>query len=867
MGLYDGEEIVTYVTPDGRSLPVPQSVANQLQAQGLGTGPVPFAPGLPGGPNAAGGTVEPAPASVVDSLYDLANKQTVVPQQPDYYLPPEVAAPIQAADAAATQAYDRANPPAKVSKKPAAPRNTLADAGIEGGLNTELAALEAQKAAGLRAAEVAAAGKTVLADAQRDRSVEITAAEKVRTDIAEKNISEADAKRALIVKTRDQIANTKIDRSYDHPVMAAIALVLGGIGSALKRDSVNPAIEMLWKSVDRKVAGQMADLEQKGKVLGMTRDELIDLKEKFGTTMGVQNTLVAAAAEKGARYIEELTSRTSSDEIRANGLQMAAAMRLRGAEKTMAAIQAELDLGEKRANRAAENSRFYSSLKQNDIHFSKELLFKYDNLLSDEQKAMWSAKASGSASAAKATADLMKENEARGIGDARGKYLLTQKGYDMSDQADKMVAEAKELRAGGVLTAEQTTKADTLEQQARQLKEMANTAEVYRQGDAGIANKTAQKVAAIQTVAKLTDDIKNLYDQKGRVYLSTDAGQKEIQSKQGLLLMFLKDAFHLGVLSKQDITQVDRVTGGDATKGFTTGNISDLLGGIKIGEDPEAFKAALTAVSETLESGLTSELRASHWDVDASTPAGKKRLRMIYHQEEAPLDPGAVTSKKDLTPAEAASDRRSAGTISDTISRVLYPLSGSAKSQADALENSGSVTRPGLSKNQAEVFDTWMAARAKGGDEGKKAEASLSQQVLSDRPALALATLHNLRDTDLKLYNELKTKVPSDSVVGKQLAYEDQRRDAAAAGRGTAEPVDPLARLKRSGVAAETARAAVMANTGITDLGKLAIIGDKPALAELGRRAGAGGPDAADARKMLDAAVKNREKLSGGGYR
>lgn len=863
MALFEGEELVD-VSFNGRSLKLPRSVANALQGgaaqQDIGPGPT-GAPPLVEAP-------QPAPVPMPTTAPDPGPQQSEPGVFDANMTPIDVTAPAPAPSDAMPQnsadfqaknlpkpfkkAQADASKPLPKQKTAPAPKqmsstDQLRQVGIGGALEEQVGALAEQRTAALSSADIEAAGQTLIADEYAKRNIELDKMFAKRAADAEADMRATEAKTAEYTKLREKIANTKIDRTADHPVLGAIGMILAGLGTAMKKESVNPAIELFWKSIDRKVAGQMADLEQKGKVLGFQREEIALLKESASNRLAMNNLMVAGEAEKAARHIEEMTARTSSATLKANGLKVAAEIRGRAADLTMVAVQAQMGHDQREKFQKQEMGYKYSSLAENKRQHNDEMQFKREQLWADTTKALAAERAKGGIEAEKAFQAQKDKVEGRGIKNiTTNEYLLTNKGRAMMDEAAKLDEAAKAIEAKGVFDANDSARMTMMREKAEILRGQANVMHAVVHRDPTQAGRLGSQYTATQKITDLSANIAALYKEHGRAYFSTGPGQAAIQSMATDLTMALKTAWGLGVLSKQDVQLVEAATGGaKITDGWDVGNAAHMLG-LNLGTDPEAFKKRIETIAASARESVYDEIKAQ------TTYDGKDREELFRIKKEpgqSEVLDAVKTIEQEKTPGEAADEVRNESTATTVANRVRNNVFSTGKDErANAAENSGSWKHLGLSEAQGKAVDK-LITKHRSGD--KTAAEQLAIQAGSKREQVALGTLRAVREADPELY--IKLRKNASPAVEKSLQTEEEAGRAKAKMQPTIKGVTDIG----GNIASNLAKQEVLAKVPVVDLAKQAVIGREDSFEELSRRAGAGDQEA---RGALEGVIKLRER-------
>lgn len=767
MAIYEGDPLVDIQTPDGRTIKLPRSIVPSalLPVENIAPGIDPSVAGAPGAQPPAPELAAPPTPSVTGGKLPTEDTQATTPAgaQPDVPVAP-IKALTPSTLAASNKAYDKKQ--AVQAAAAASPEGQ-----IQSALGEEKQAINDEADAAVQSADVDAAGQMVVGDIYKQRNEQLDKLAKQRQDQANADLAAQDKKAAEIVGLRQKIAATKIDRSADHPILAAIGVALAGIGSAMQHryDGKSPdttALELLFRSIDRKVAGQMADLDQQKVVLGLTKDELQTLKEKASSRLALNNLLVSAESERAARQVEETVARSSSLKVQAEGKRLAAQLRQKGAEMGMNAVQAQLQYEQREKFQKQDLGYKYAALSEQGREADNDIEIKREQIAADQIKALAAENARAGAESMKMMYEMQKDNETRGIGNiATGEPLLMKAGVEMLKQADAYDEEAKKLEASGAMNQAQQTRAQALHDKASQMRGEARIRYTFRERDPVQAGKVSDLYNSGQRITSLVDDIKMMYDDTGRSYLSTNDKQAAIQSKVTELMMQLKDAWQLGVLSKQDTNLINQATGGDPTRAWNAGNVAHAFG-LDVGTDPEAFKKRLDSLADGVEKTVYGKLKADQYDGDSSDLFHRKTA-----PEASPQRKAISAIEQDKTPLERENiDRERGGTAKGFLYGPGYALHGTTpEREANKDAQQGSLKYPGLSEKQGEGFDTLLNSY-KAGD--KRTGDLIVQQATNTRPALSLALMHSLRNNAPDLYAKARSGVAPD--VAKQLDYEEK---------------------------------------------------------------------------------------------
>lgn len=783
MAIYPGEDLIDVTTPDGRTLTLPRSLvpASMMPQQA----PQQIAPaGFSDGQEFAGPQETP---SVTGGALPVQADQIAPPAAP-VALPEYNLATIDTQQLAKTRAVQQKQAAKQVQAQAAyqaSPQGQMAGAAAQ-----TQQGLDEEKTATAAAATQDAATQDVLAKSTVEHNQKLDELFLKRAQAAQASLDAEEAKNGEITATRKRIANTRIDRSADHPILAALGIALAGFGAAMRGDGSSPGLDVFWKAIDRKVANQMADLDQMGKVYGMQKEELASLKEMSNRRLELQNSLIAGEVDKAKRQLDEIAAKSASEKTRANAKIFAAQLDQRAAAAHQDAVRWGLDYDQKERAEKNQNSRFYSGLHEQ--RYATDLgaqLKREDNYL-DYQKALLADRAKGDELAYKAKLEMIKDNETRGLRNVITKEaLLTPRGRAMMDEADKLEADAAkfesdvQIGANGIPTPDVVQKgkqrADMMREKAQIIRGNAQIQEQVRDRDPVQSGKLQDQYSVVQNVTTQVDKIKELYDgpDGGKAYVANSPVQQEIASRYGQILLAMKDVQGLGVLSKQDTSLLQKELGMDPTsEGWTAGNLASIVK-VKLGKDPEGFKRALDSVIDNAQNDVYLKMNGTNF--------GGTKEELFYRRKPAENTPEAKAAAgmvKEKTPLEAESAARTSGdsTIAK-VGRAGYQtfVDASAPSYAQEAEQAanGSLSRPGFSDKQATDFDTLVASYKTGTPRGQRAGDLLVAQVANSadtRPELAAATLKNLKQYAPELYVKARAAIPQDSDVAKQMDYEEK---------------------------------------------------------------------------------------------
>ncbi len=820
MALFQGEEMVNVTTPDGRTLTLPRSIVpTALMPQQIAAAPpaapigapspVTAPPALPTAGDFAELTPTPAPAATSGTSVVEMGEPDVTPVT---VMEPMVVKPNK-------KRLEKARKADAAYK--ASPQGQLAAASGE-----QTAALQESRDAMLGANEVEAATNEVVADALKEQNVQIADRERARIEEMQAHANAENAKMEEVIGMRKKIEGTKIDRKLDHPVLAAIFAGLAGLGSAMKGEKID-TLDILYRVIDRKVAGQEADLDQMGKVYGMTKDELAMLKEKSKSRLEFHNMMVAAEVEKAARTIEELTARSASEKTRANGKVMAAQMRERAAGLTMDAVRWGLEFDQKDRHQKQQIGLGYANLAETKRAHKEGEKIRREEIAADLAKALAADRAKGDLEAYKMRMEAAKEARQFGVRDTNGNFFLSPEGRAKMAEAAALEAEAKKLESNPDVMSRSIAsgKVEMLRQKAAILRGDAESMNAIKAHNETEAIAVSGQIAAAQSTAQLVDDIKALSDQVGRGLISRDVSQVKLRAMFNLMKPALKEAWQLGAWDKGASNLTDTIIGLDPTSDWNV----DWLGAAihqQMIEDPKAFQHGLDAVVEQLERTAKGKLTS----LGNKFGAGETVLQRAQKPE---LSSSAEKLSKERTGSELTKNAEEAG-VAAKVGRKAYQaiVDINAPNHGEEAEAAQSLRYPGMSRAQEAPFEERLRAY-KNGDKraGEELVALVADAAAKNRYDFAVPLLHNLRDQAPSLYKAARSALPKDSDVDKQMAFEETTR----IGNSFTDSV-------------------ILRNQVLNSIDDTGQLGDKEGAAELARRAGQG--DAIAKRALVDMAAQ-----------
>lgn len=763
MALYGGQ-LVDVTTPDGRRLSLPADLAANFE--GLSPVPPEPPPQLDQPPPIGAAPVQQTPLAPPLDVPSFSPP----PPAPVVEQPSPVAAP-EAAPAAPTA------PPPLAPLEARAPKTiNLTNKDLQKATNADV--FNVEQAA--RQGRVAAIND--LATVEADEATRIAAERVAVDDEAERLLKERNAKAQEFQTALDArmkkyendamaIKNTKIDREADHPVLGMAMVLLGGIGAALGGDKNNLAFDAFYKGIDRKVQGQMQDLEIRRGNLAMDRDQIGMTRDVNRDTLAEYDTRRIAELARVKEKIETIKAQSTSNRVIANAnvaisnideetAKSYGAAAAREADK-LRADQARRDqLAQAGAARAESKRQFDLTFNENRRQFD----IREANDLLGKQAAATGASAKAVDEARQKAID---KNEEKAIL-FNGELLLQPEGQKMVEKAKLLEEEAKtfETKAAGVLNPDDKQRlreqAAMRIQKAKEIRSDAEIQHAVRAGTSGEREKMSKQLAETQTALTIIDDLKLLRDKHGSEWFNTPEGQALV-AKGKLLELTVKDAFELGAIDNGSIEYLTKISGGKPD-GLYLGQVIEGLGS----NGPER---AWDSLAEALESKARNRLGAYSKDVN-NFRFKRNVLTAKDKSEEA-----AISALRDKSPLEAAAGEKRTGALGKAADKITDAFSLGLdrpieEQRQDAAASTGDEY--GLSEKQSAATDLQLRAYSAGKnakDDKTRAAAQRSADILvgvatnSTRPELQNAMLSKLQTSAPELYEKAVSSLPRERQV------------------------------------------------------------------------------------------------------
>ena len=798
MAIFQGEDMVDVTTPDGRTLTLPRSIVptSMLPQQQIGQAP----PGFADEPIATGPAETPSVTGGQLPTPDVQVPSTApAPAQPDYQAGVVDNSQGLAGVAKSNKAYEQQQK--QQAAQAASPQGKFdAAQGQQAQANQSVAdALLSQE-------HVDEATSRLVADvvsARRGKLDEIDA----KKQIDMQSIADAqDKKMGEVVSQRKKIADTKIDRKADHPIALAISAALVGLGEAMQGQKITSG-QIITDAIDRKVAAQMADLDQMAKVYGMTKDELADLKDKSKNKLEFWNMMAAGEADKATRQIEELTARSASDKIKANAQREIAALQQYAADKTMESVRWGNEYNQRDAHQKQQIGLGYANLAESRRATDLNAQLKREDMALDMEKYLAGLKAKGDEESFKIQAKQAEEVGKRGVTDANGELLLTSEGRAKMAEAQKLQDESDALEASSgndpMRKSIASDKVALMRQKAAMLRGDA------RNNNAVLAHTDTQNVAVSsmiasgQTTVQLIDQIKTLANEVGRGTIQRTEGQAQLQALFKQLAPNLKEAWQLGAWDKGSAKLVEEIIGADPSSDWSAGALGMLYTRAMF-ENPKSFTSRLDSVADQLENRVRNTVVNLGAKIDPKD-------KILGRSPPAEFSPSAAKLTQAPSGTELQKNAEQTGVVAKTARAVGYPFS---PSHAQEAEQAQSTKYLGLSKAQEAPFEERLQAYKKGDPKAGDDIIRMTAEIAKTRPDLAVPVLQNLQQYASKLYPAARAAIPKDSETEQVISQQE---------------------INRIGVS--DIKSELLAPQVLSSVGKDGNVEDVEGLKELGRRA------------------------------
>lgn len=673
--------------------------------------------------------------------------------------------------AASNKAYDMQQAAAQQASQKAA------FAGGEAGVyNDHAKAVAAGEAAGQKLADTQSDYHDAMGRALADRNAANDKIAQQKADDDAKQLAAINLKNTQIDSAITALGNQKIDRTVDHPIMAAVSAVIGMFGQAATGSATNGALDMLVKQIQRKTDAQMQDRQNAIAQVGLQRDQVAGLRQHLTDSNALWDGLAAANTQKAIGIGDTLTAKLNSADAQANWQVKKAELQDKLADYKSGAMdkQNARDNADRSFNEQVRASKTSEGIQYGHLALAKkgldETIRQHDQERQDklDEIQLGYAKLNEKDKAARA-----KEVATSGVFDpTSGAAVLTPDGQKIIDQADKL-----EIAARKMPPAQQAAAIA----QAKNLRDQAETVGGFTIADKDIRKDVIKKVGASQDMINTIDDIK--------ATLATDPSSIDRTTWAALETKYetAKAAFIEAHGAKMSSREMDAV---HDMFGASPADMSTRLGG------RGKMLARLDALEQGAIGGTTTELHANGYK-GAWTPR--------HVGGDAPEVLSGATS------VERGDDAQK-GWVGKQLPDADLKFRSNEARQRQA-ENSGPITPTGLSPQDTSVVQQLARKYDKANDSDRdRIRSQLQAYASSSRPGLAQGVVTLVNAENPALYKEIAASTPNAARI---------------AGDGTA-------------IQAANDRVAqnqVLASTPLDNLTQAAAAGDLTSRTELIRRA------------------------------
>lgn len=758
-----GDDMVEVTTPDGRRMTVPAQLAAQfpgLQQDAPPPGPPPIGPPIAMPPPIPSAPQLPPPTDAPP------------PGQPQLPPPAPAGGPIMNPNDApmgdAPRPRGPVTSPGEIVEGTGAPgpmtNDQLAKMGNAGVYNAEQGAIGEQRTAVKRQGEALANQATAVGNQMAAEEVDAARILQEQKVFAEENTRAIQAKTDEYLRNAKAIADTKIDRNADHPILAAIGVALGGIGAAMSgHGESNPALDAFYKAIDRKVAGQIQDLDKRRAGLSDQR-EAIGMQRQAGQDRLAELTTYRLAAIEGAkRRIEKVKQTTTSDVTRA-GTDMLLADLSQKSVAELAAAQAREQ--QKRDAEAARKQAAQQHAQTIGVQIRGQNLQNQqhkDQLAERAQERLDAIAAQLMARGDKASADLAKRVGEEAVTDpATGDPLLTPDGKAKLEQADALEATARKdptaaakqyiaSQRQSATDAAGKAKLDAIE--ARASVDPPFAAQVAKQGTIALRQVAQQNDIALtgdkekaklaQHVVNIAQDTANNVDAATRMLKGdSSAWSREEWAKITVALEGVKTNYAQAMgerMSPKALEAVEHILSIDADSLTSRSiDVGKALAALKVIDQQIGSRADVQLRGAGIKSGWTPTRRPNQVTIEGKT-AG---------EAADGATPGWVG--KYVTGPFVTAFSHPGESPDETV----------ARKQSEAYESAASGSQYGLAPDD-ESNAIALVKRANGVSNAERGRIidTLAQPLLSNRPSLVSGVANLLRDQDRQVYAAVVSRV------------------------------------------------------------------------------------------------------------
>jgi hypothetical protein len=755
------------MTPDGRVVSVPDGFEGHFA--GLSLPPAPEA--QPPSVTQPGLGVPAAALDVVPS--QRPPELSVVPQ-----LSPD--APVMSPDGGG-QTLAQAFPHGDAALPQPAPQVTqrdIATMGEAGPLNAEIGALDKAKEAAQR-----------LGTAQANQAIAVGAVEAAANDEADRQLAqikanaEANAKAVqdatdAYVRNAQSLANVRVDRSIDHPILAAVGTALNILGTAMKKADMSQVMKPVYDAIDRKVSAQMQDIELGRANLGLQRESLALLRQSGNDKMTLQQTLMLSSLEQAKRRVQEIKDKSTSPIVKAQADQAMADIDARQAG-AIGTYQARYQQRQDAAAARAQAERLAKmqisvTMRGQDIQAAENDANRRERAQEHIDNIAEKLMLAGNAKAAE-RAKMLKDN---GILDpVTHEYMLTSAGQAKMAQADSMEAQVRKdptpVAKAYIAKITDKTQADQLTEAIKNPKIAAQVAQQYAND---IRNDAQINDTAIVRGAVKPDKIQEELATAHEVQLSLDTAQKMLEQDPSSFdrkawaalqaQLMVTNANYVKTLGER--VSVKALEAFNGVMSIDPESLTSRT--IDKGKGLEAIKALKTANAQQADvtlgkAGIKTSWKPGSQGTDTTDIFAGKTAQELARDAE----PGAWKGDIRALAAKAAglsSTSRQDEALNAAMNRRGAPSDAEIKqARKEDRDPIGDVSNYGLDpKVDDNVRSLIKQSSTVGHDKYSEIVSTLARPLTTtNRPGLDTGVAKLIRDTDPRLYEDVIAKVATDA--------------------------------------------------------------------------------------------------------
>lgn len=520
-------------------------------------------------PDAITGVIPEPPLPIVTRQPDLPVGPSTEPMGPDVTVPAQ-ASPLPSAPGAVALPPPVAPPSPSPSPgpPPGGPQISIPDQGT----GLAFSALERKKQLLGEEATARQGESDRIAAAYQEEERQRAVAEKARAEDAKREQEQLAQSRAEVQAATKAFADHKTDQfrlwhktSTGNKILAGIGVALSGLGSAMKHQSDNPALDIIMRAMDEDVRLQLADREKLSQTIGFKRTALDDLRESIGDKEAQHRAALAALTDRTARQVRAVSASVASPLQKIQADKLAADLDLQAASLLTEAEQRDWtrrketeQLALQREGADLDRFRTRQSVAQGwaaDARAREQIELRRQELLADADKAAQATRAKlGEEKAKVVTAD-QKNLQETGIVDPITGDLVLQAGG--REELDRLAADEKAAISSN------PDRAEEVRQAAATARDEIRRKYALRGRNTESASRVGNVMASTATVTNLMDDI--LRETEGGASLSPEKLAR-LHTKVLAAQAANKEVLNLGTLDNGTVTFLNEMFGGSPGK-------------------------------------------------------------------------------------------------------------------------------------------------------------------------------------------------------------------------------------------------------------------------------------------------------------